>query len=70
MTRQTEFQQKLLKLLHEYGVEVSVEEVNRNYCTYVEGINFYSRDVWDGVELIHMGFYFTWPASSLAWRVE
>jgi hypothetical protein len=66
MNRQKEFQQKLLKLLWEYGVEVSVKEATEGWYVY-DGINFYSAPTWDGVELIHEGFDFTWPKNSNNW---
>lgn len=66
MNRQKEFQQKLLKLLWEYGVEVSVKEATEGWCVY-DCINFYSAPTWDGVELIHEGFDFTWSENSLSW---
>lgn len=70
MNRQKEFQQKLLKLLWEYGVEVSVEETTKCWATYIDGINFYSAPTWDGVELIHEGFDFTWPNNSVCWSAK
>ncbi len=69
MNRQKEFQQKLqklLKLLWEYGVEVSVKEATEGWYVY-DGINFCSAPTWDGVELIHEGFDFTWPKNNNDW---
>lgn len=45
--RQEEFKNKLLALLHEYDVEMQVEENTKHYQSYADGISFYSCAKYD-----------------------
>ena len=45
--RQEEFKNKLLALLHEYDVEMQVEEKTRHWECYADGISFYSCGKYD-----------------------
>lgn len=45
--RSEEFKAKLLALLREYEVEMSVEESYSGYSTVVGGISFYAFPKWD-----------------------
>jgi len=45
--RQEEFKNKLLALLHEYDVEMQVEENTKHYQSYADGVGFYSCAKYD-----------------------
>jgi len=45
--RQEEFKNKLLHLLHEYDVDMQVEEKTQDYQSYADGISFYSCGRYD-----------------------
>lgn len=59
MDRQEEFKQRLLALLREYDVEMSVEESSRGYYTVAEGINFFSYAKYEDGEIVAESIDFT-----------